>query len=108
MVGEADTLCLFEILPLKPTIEANFPKMSEVEEGGEFVLTAKVDGSPPPTAIWLFEGEPVQADGKRIIITEEDAPDGDGIITTLRIAKCAPEDQVIKLLCPHVRLLYFD
>lgn len=38
-------------------------------------------------------GEPVQADGKRIIITEEDAPDGNGIITTLRIKDCASEDQ---------------
>ena len=32
----------------------------------------------------LCEGEPVKADGERIIITEEEAEDGSGIITTLR------------------------
>lgn len=46
-----------------------------------------MDGSPPPTAIWLCDGEPVKADGKRIIITEEEAEDGCGIVTTLRITK---------------------
>lgn len=61
MVGESDTKTVFQILPVKPTIEADFPKIQEIPEGGEFVLTAKVDGSPPPTAIWLFDGEPVQA-----------------------------------------------
>jgi hypothetical protein len=92
MAGETESQCFFGIVPIKPSIEADFPKMSEVKESGEFVLTAKVDGSPPPTAIWLCEGEPVKADGKRIIITEQEAEDGSGIITTLRIVKCADED----------------
>ena len=92
MAGEAATTCAFQIIPVKPTIEADFPKMTERKEGDDFVLTAKVDGSPPPTAVWLCEGEPVVADGKRIIITEEEADDGNGIITTLRIVKCADED----------------
>ncbi len=92
LAGEKDTHCKFQIVPIKPTIVADFPKMAEVNEGGDFVLTAKVDGSPPPTAVWLCEGVPVQADGKRIIITEEEADDGSGMITTLRIVKCADED----------------
>jgi hypothetical protein len=37
---------------IKPTVTADFPKMQEVKEGAEFVLSAKIDGSPPPTAIW--------------------------------------------------------
>ena len=84
MAGEASCSAFFGFVPIKPSIEGDFPKMSEVKEGGEFVLSAKVDGSPPPTAIWLCEGEPVKADGQRIIITEEEAEDGSGIITTLR------------------------
>lgn len=84
MAGEAQCQAFFGFVPIKPSIEGDFPKMSEVKEGGEFVLSAKVDGSPPPTAIWLCEGEPVKADGQRIIITEEEAEDGSGIITTLR------------------------
>lgn len=84
MAGEQSCQAVFQIIPIKPTIEADFPKMSEVKEGGEFVLSAKVDGSPPPTAIWLCEGVPVKADGERVIITEEEAEDGSGIITTLR------------------------
>ena len=71
---------------------ADFPKMQEIKEGGEFVLTAKIDGSPPPTAIWLLEGEEIKADGERIIITEEESEDGLGIITTLRITKAKDED----------------
>eukprot|EP00094_Tigriopus_californicus_P003329 TCALIF_03202-PA protein Name:"Similar to unc-89 Muscle M-line assembly protein unc-89 (Caenorhabditis elegans)" AED:0.27 eAED:0.27 QI:0/0.83/0.76/0.92/0.91/0.88/25/216/2842 len=92
MAGEAESVSVFQINPVKPTIEADFPKIAEMKEGGDFVLTAKVDGSPPPTAIWLCEGEPVKADGKRIIITEEEADDGNGIVTTLRIVGCKDED----------------
>ena len=40
----------------------------------------------------MCEGEPVKADGERIIITEEEAEDGSGIITTLRITKVGDED----------------
>ena len=75
-----------------PTVTADFPKMQEIKEGGEFVLTAKIDGSPPPTAIWLLEGEEIKADGERIIITEEESEDGLGIVTTLRITKAKDED----------------
>ena len=57
MVGEIANDCVFQIIQIKPTVTADFPKMQEVKEGGEFVLTAKIDGSPPPTAIWLLEGE---------------------------------------------------
>ncbi len=92
MAGETQCQAYFGFVAIKPTIDADFPKMSEVKEGGEFVLTAKVDGSPPPTAIWLCEGEPVKADGQRIIITEEETEDGTGIITTLRIVKVGDED----------------
>jgi hypothetical protein len=73
-------------------VTADFPKMQEVKEGGEFVLTAKIDGSPPPTVVWLLEGEEVKADGERIIITEEESEDGLGIVTTLRIVKAKDED----------------
>ena len=52
MAGEAQCQAFFGFVPIKPSIEGDFPKMSEVKEGGEFVLSAKVDGSPPPTAIW--------------------------------------------------------
>ena len=54
-------------------------KMQERKEGGELVLTAKFDGSPPPTAIWLLEGEEIKADGERVIITEEESEDGKGM-----------------------------
>ena len=53
--------------------------MQERKEGGELVLTAKFDGSPPPTAIWLLEGEEIKADGERVIITEEESEDGKGM-----------------------------
>ena len=92
MVGEIANDCVFQIIQIKPTVTADFPKMQEVKEGGEFVLTAKIDGSPPPTAIWLLEGEEVKADGERIIITEEESEDGLGIVTTLRITKAKDED----------------
>jgi len=92
MVGESVSPCIFQIIQVKPTIEADFPKMQEVKEGGEFVLTAKIDGSPPPTAIWLCEGEEIKADGERVIITQEEADDGSGVICTLRITKAADED----------------
>jgi len=39
-----------------------------------------------------FEGEPIQADGERIIITEEESDDGLGLVTTLRIVKAKDED----------------
>ena len=42
MVGENASACTFQIVPVKPTIECDFPKMQEVKEGGDFVLTAKV------------------------------------------------------------------
>ena len=92
MVGELATDCVFQIIQITPTVAANFPKMQEVKEGAEFVLSAKIDGSPPPTAIWLLEGEEIKADGERIIITEEESEDGLGIITTLRITKAKDED----------------
>ncbi|XP_040572571.1 protein Obscurin [Lepeophtheirus salmonis] len=92
MVGESESTAIFQIVQIKPTIEADFPRMIEVKEGKEFVLTAKIDGSPPPTAIWLCEGEEIKADGERVIITEEEAEDGSGIITTLRITSAKDED----------------
>ena len=92
MVGELSTDCVFQIIQITPTVTADFPKMQEVKEGAEFVLSAKIDGSPPPTAIWLLEGEEIKADGERIIITEEESEDGLGIITTLRITKAKDED----------------
>ena len=92
MVGESVSPCIFQIVQVVPTIVADFPKMQEVKEGGEFILTAKIDGSPPPTAVWLCEGEEIKADGERIIITEEESEDGLGIITTLKIAKAKDED----------------
>ena len=78
---------MFQIVQIVPTVTADFPKMQERKEGQEFVLTAKLDGSPPPKGIWLLEGEEVKADGERIIITEEEDEDGMGIVTTLRITK---------------------
>ena len=66
--------------------------MQEAKEGDEFVLTAKIDGSPPPKAIWLLEGEEIKADGERVIITEEESEDGMGVVTTLRITKVNDED----------------
>ena len=92
MVGESVSPCIFQIIQIKPTIIGDFPKMQECKEGAEFVLTAKIDGSPPPTAIWLLEGEEIKADGTRIIITQEEADDGSGIICTLRITKTSDED----------------
>ena len=59
--------------------------MQERKEGGELVLTAKFDGSPPPTAIWLLEGEEIKADGERVIITEEESEDGKGTVDTANI-----------------------
>lgn len=44
IAGENESKCNFSIVPIKPTIVADFPKMSEVKEGGEFVLSAKVSG----------------------------------------------------------------
>jgi len=92
MVGESVSPCIFQIIQVKPTIIGEFPKMQECKEGTEFVLTAKIDGSPPPTAVWLLEGEEIKADGNRIIITQEEADDGSGIICTLRITKTGDED----------------
>ena len=92
MVGESVSPCIFQIIQVKPTILADFPKMQEVKEGGVFELTAKIDGSPPPTAIWLCEGEEIKADGERVIITAEESEDGNGIICTLKITKCGDED----------------
>jgi len=92
MVGESVSPCIFQIIQVKPTIVADFPKMQECKEGTEFVLTAKIDGSPPPTAVWLLEGEEIKADGERVIITQEEADDGSGIICTLRITKTGDED----------------
>ena len=92
MVGEDKNSCIFQIVQVVPTIKADFPKMQERKEGAEFVLTATLDGSPPPTAIWLLEGEPIVADGERIIITEEESEDGMGMTTTLRITKVGDED----------------
>ena len=56
MVGEESTTAVFQIIQITPTVTAEFPKMQERKEGQELVLTAKFDGSPPPTAIWLLEG----------------------------------------------------
>ena len=94
MVGEAENSAIFQIVQVVPTVKADFPKMQEAKEGAEFVLTAKIDGSPPPKAIWLLEGEEIKADGERVIITEEEDEEGDGfgIITTLRITKVSDED----------------
>ena len=92
MVGEETNSCVFQIVQVAPTIKADFPKMQERKEGAEFVLTASLDGSPPPTAVWLLEGEPIVADGERIIITEEESEDGMGMVTTLRITKVGDED----------------
>jgi len=91
MVGEAVSPCIFQIVQIKPTVEAEFPKMQEVKEGASFELTAKINGSPPPTAVWLLEGEEIKADGENVIITAEEADDGSGIICTLRINKCGDE-----------------
>merc|ERR1719431_1616848 len=85
MVGESVSPCIFQIIQIKPTIIGEFPKMQECKEGAEFVLTAKIDGSPPPTAIWLLDGE-------RVIITQEEAEDGSGVVCTLRITKTSDED----------------
>merc|ERR1719167_619202 len=92
MAGESASPCIFQIIQVKPTIVADFPKMQEVKEGGSFELSAKIDGSPPPTAIWLCEGEEIKADGERVIITCEEAEDGNGVICTLKITKCGDED----------------
>jgi serine/threonine protein kinase len=92
MVGDGVSPCIFQIIQVKPTIVADFPKMQEVKEGGMFELSAKIDGSPPPTAVWLCEGEEIKADGERVIITQEEAEDGSGIICTLKITKCGDED----------------
>merc|ERR1719188_1750902 len=92
MVGESVSPCIFQIVQIKPTIIADFPKMQECKEGAEFVLTAKIDGSPPPTAVWLLEGEEIKADGERVIITQEEADDGTGVICTLKITKTSDED----------------
>ena len=81
MVNSCIRLNHFSPLSLVPTVTAEFPKMQERKEGGELVLTAKFDGSPPPTAIWLLEGEEIKADGERVIITEEESEDGKGINT---------------------------
>merc|ERR1719462_70908 len=92
MVGESVSPCIFQIVQIKPTIIADFPKMQECKEGAEFILTAKIDGSPPPTAVWLLEGEEIKADGERVIITQEEADDGSGVICTLKITKTSDED----------------
>ena len=92
MVGEEENSAIFQIVQVVPTVTAEFPKMQEAKEGVEFVLTAKIDGSPPPKGIWLLEGEEIKADGERVIITEEEADDGLGVITTLRITKVSDED----------------
>ena len=92
MVGEESTSAVFQIVQIEPTVTAEFPKMQERKEGQELVLTAKFDGSPPPTAVWLLEGEEIKADGERVIITEEESEDGKGMITTLRITKVGDED----------------
>ena len=92
MVGEESTSAVFQIVQIEPTVSVDFPKMQERKEGQELVLTAKFDGSPPPTAVWLLEGEEIKADGERIIITEEESEDGKGMVTTLRITKVADED----------------
>merc|ERR1719391_1571548 len=92
MAGESVSPCIFQIVQVKPTIVADFPKMQEVKEGGSFELSAKIDGSPPPTAVWLCEGEEIKADGERVIITCEEAEDGNGVICTLKITKCGDED----------------
>merc|ERR1712008_487067 len=67
MVGEESTSAVFQIVQIEPTVTAEFPKMQERKEGAELVLTAKLDGSPPPTAVWLLEGEEIKADGERVI-----------------------------------------
>lgn len=92
MAGEASNSCVFQIVQVVPTVSADFPRMTELKEGAEFVLTAKVDGSPPPKAVWLLEGEEIKADGDRVIITEEESEDGTGVVTTLRITRVADED----------------
>jgi hypothetical protein len=93
MVGEESTSSTFQIVQIEPTCKAEFPKMQECKEGAEIVLSAKVDGSPPPTAVWLLEGEEIKADGERVIITvEEDEDGGLGYTTTLRITKVSDED----------------
>ena len=84
--------CIFQIVQIKPSIIADFPKMQECKEGAEIILTAKIDGSPPPTAVWLLEGEEIKADGKRVTITQEGADDGSGVICTLKITKTSGED----------------
>ena len=78
MVGEESTSAVFQIVQIEPTVTAEFPKMQERKEGQELILTAKFDGSPPPTAVWLLEGEEIKADGERVIITEEESEDGKG------------------------------
>jgi len=92
MVGESVSPCIFQIIQVKPTIIADFPKMQECKENAEFILTAKIDGSPPPTAVWLCEGEEIKADGERVIITQEESDDGAGYVCTLRITKCGDQD----------------
>ena len=69
MVGEESTSSTFQIVQIEPTCKAEFPKMQECKEGAEIVLSAKVDGSPPPTAVWLLEGEEIKADGMITIMS---------------------------------------
>jgi len=92
MVGESVSPCIFQIVQVKPTIVADFPKMQEAKENSEFELTAKIDGSPPPTAVWLLEGEEIKADGERVIITQEESDDGNGVVCTLKITKVGDQD----------------
>lgn len=92
MVGEETNSCVFQIVQLPPIIKADIPKMQERKEGAEFVLTASFDGSPPPTAVWLHDGEPIVADEERISITEEGSEDGMAMVKTLRITEVVDED----------------
>jgi len=92
MVGESVSPCIFQIVQVKPTIVADFPKMQEAKENSVFELTAKIDGSPPPTAVWLLEGEEIKADGERVIITQEESDDGNGVVCTLKITKVGDQD----------------
>ena len=92
MVGESVSPCIFQIVQVKPTIVADFPKMQEAKENSVFELSAKIDGSPPPTAVWLLEGEEIKADGERVIITQEESEDGNGFICTLKITKVGDQD----------------
>jgi len=62
--------------------------LTDIPEGEDLVLKAKVDGSPRPKVQWLKDGVPVDLSDKRI--TTEMLPDGTCILT---IKNVTPADK---------------